>query len=509
MSESRAQAVALAVPGPAVAVQELVWPLLVALATAAAIVPLWAGELLPYQDAPQHLAAVRVLADYHTQGLAFDRWFELDLDRLEYLGFYLPAAGLAKLVGPVAAVKLMLSLIAIATSAAFWMFLGAFGRDRRLGVLAPAVFHTTPLYLGFFNFVESIPVALVVVALTERELRSPSLRRAAVLAVAAAGLLWLHPSALAFALACAVVLALTSGLPRRTVARGFAPILPAAILFAAWAIQAVAVRDGPDAAGHSPPTWLGPRLQVLELLRFGNVLASLVDEAFVLALVALFVAIVAIRPRPRIERGWRLALLATLTLAAYMVAPFGMGYMGYIHTRALPFLALLAIASPSIAPGRKTGILIAAAVGLQIVYQAHLARTYRAFEREAQVTELHQVLAAAEPGKRLIAVLYQTDSRVVQFQAYLHFAAYYEVLRGGRARYNFSETPWDPVRFRKGTERVPLPRGWEVRPLELDLARAVSDEDYVLTRQPAPDPPGFELVTREGLWSLYAPAARR
>jgi hypothetical protein len=183
--------------------------------------------------------------------------------------------------------------------------------------------------------------------------------------------------------------------------------------------------------------------------------------------------------------------------------------MGYIHTRALPFLVLLAIASPSIAPGRKTGTILAAVVALQIGYQAHLAASYRAFDREAQATELHQVLSAAEPGKRLIALPDLVQSRVVQFQPYLHFGAYYEVLRGGRARYNFAETPWTPVRFRQGTEPVSLGRSWEVKPLELDLARAVSDEDYLLVRKPVPAPQGFELVTRAGMWSLYAPAARR
>jgi len=170
MDSKQPQAIALALPRPAALSQELVWPLLVALATAAAIVPLWVSELLPYQDAPQHVAAVRVLADYHTPGLRFDHWFQIDLGRLQYLGFYLPAAALAKVTGADAAVRLMLSLIAVATSAAFWMFLGAFGRDRRLAVFAPAVFHTTSLYMGFFNFVESIPLALVVVALVEREL---------------------------------------------------------------------------------------------------------------------------------------------------------------------------------------------------------------------------------------------------------------------------------------------------------------------------------------------------
>jgi hypothetical protein len=267
MSERKAEALAVALPRTWIGAQELVWPLLVCVATAAAIAPFWASELLPYQDAPQHVAAVRVLADYHTPGLAFDRWFELDLGRLQYLGFYLPAAAIARITGADAAVRILLSLIAIATSAAFWMFLGTFGRDRRLTVFAPAVFHTAPLYLGFFNFVESIPLALALVALTERQLRDPGLRRGILLAVGAAALLWLHPSALAFALASACVLALTSGQPPKRMVAALAPSLPALLLFAAWAVQALASRDGPGMPAHPPPRWLGPKMQILELLR--------------------------------------------------------------------------------------------------------------------------------------------------------------------------------------------------------------------------------------------------
>ena len=449
--ERKAEAIAVALPRPAVAAQELLWPALLALATAAAI---------------------------------------------------------ARITGADAAVRILLSLIAVATSAAFWMFLGAFGRDRRLSVFAPAVFHGVPLYLGFFNFVESIPLALALVALTERELREPTLRRAALIAFAAAVLLWLHPSALAFTLAAVCVLALTSGQPRRRMARALSPCLPALLLLAAWALQALASRDGPGMPARAPARWLGVKEQILELLRYGNVLAGHGDELYVLALAALFAAAVAIRPRPRIERGWRIPLLAALTLAAYMLSPYDMGYMGYIHTRAIPFFLLLAVASPAIAPGRKTGVVLAAVVALQVVYQAHVAAAYRAFDREAQVTELQQVLRAADPGKRLIAIIDWGQSRVVQFQAFLHFAAYYEVLRGGRSRYNFAETPWTPVRFRKETEPVALPRSWEVRPLELDLPRAVSDEDYVLVRTPGPEPKGFRVIAQAGRWSLYAPDAR-
>jgi hypothetical protein len=507
MEGSRAEAIALSVARPALAAQELVWPLLVALSTVAAIAPLWTSELLPYQDAPEHIAAVRVLADFHTAGPAFDKWFEIDLRRLQYLGFYLPAAAIAKITGADAAVRIMLTLIAVATSAAFWMFLGSFERDRRLAVFAPVVFHTVPLYLGFFNFIESIPLALALVALTERELRGASLRRAAWIAAGGAALLWFHPSGLAFALAAAFVLAVTSGESWRKKARALTPWLPAILLLGLWAVHALAARDGPGA--RTLPRWLGPKDQILGLLRYGNVLAAHGDEIFVIAIGALFVATIAVGPKPRLDRRWRLPLLAVLSLVAYLAAPYDMGHMGYIPLRALPFLALLVIASPSIAPGPATSAILAVVVALQIAFQTSVAATYRAFDREAQVTELRQVLHAAEPGKRLIAIVFSTESHLFQYQSFLHFGSYYELLRGGRARYNFAEAPWTPIRFRQGSEPVALPRSWELRPHELDIARAISDEDYVLVRTPGPELRGFVMVAHAGRWALYAPAARR
>ena len=64
------------------------------------------------------------------------------------------------------------------------------------------------------------------------------------------------------------------------------------------------------------------------------------------------------------------------------------------------------------------------------------------------------------------------------------------------------------MRFRTGTEPIALPRSWEVKPLELDLTRAVSDEDYVLVRKPGPQPKGFRAAAHAGRWWLYAPEAR-
>ena len=481
----------------------LVWPALALVAGIAAVAPLWSSTLLPFQDAPEHVAAIRVLADFHTAGFGFERWFQIDLARLQYLAFYLPAAFLSHWVGPQAACRLVLSLIALALPLSVWMLLGAFGRDRRLAVLAPVVFHSQTTYLGFFNFVESVPAAIAVVALFERELRSPKWTRAVVLAVLSSVLLWLHPSAVAFALGAAGVLALTSGQSRRRIGRAAVPLLPSVGLFVMWAAQALAHRDGPGVSAHSAPEWLGWKLQTLDLLRFGNVLAGHADELFWAALVGLWLMAVWVPGRPRPPRAWRLPLLAGLAFVGYFALPYQVGFMGYIHLRALPFLVLLALAAPCLAPGRRTSVLLAAAVLLQVGYAVVLSRVYRAFDDEAQVTQLETVLHAAAPGARLVGLIWNQESKLVQFKSYLHFAQYYEVERGGRARVNFADAPWTPVRYRPGTEPPALPFGWEEAPGRFDPARDGAEADYLLVRGgPAPTGP-FVLESAAGSWALY------
>ena len=488
---------------PVGGVRRLAWPAAVALVAVAAAVPLWSSTFLPFQDAPQHVAAVRVLADYGDATFGFQRWFEVDLRRSQYLGFYLPAAALAKLVGPQAACRIVLTLIVFALPAACWLLLRSFGRDTRLSVFAPAAFHTVPLYMGFFNFVISVPAAIAAVALVECELRAPSRGRAVLLAVGATALFWLHPSAVAFLLGAAAVLAVTSARPWRRMARAMMPLLPAAVLLGGWAAVAHVAR--PDADG-SRPFWQPFGDQLLDIGRFGNVLVGHSDELFALAMISLWFAAAILRgPRALPERWWRLPVVGALILAAYLVTPVGVGYAWYIHTRALPFLGFIALASTVLARRRLTAGLLAAAAALQIGYAARLVAVYRAFDAEADRASFQQVLRAAEPGRRLVSLMFERRSRWFQFDPYMHFGMYYEVERGGRARYNFAEVPWTPIRFRSDAPPVSEPPDWFFRPERFDSRRHASDADYVLTRGGTGDPGApFVLLERAGPWSLYA-----
>lgn len=489
----------------------LVWPALISLAALAAAAPLWVSSFLPFQDAPEHLAAVRVIADYSKPAPGFRDFFVLDLRRLEYLGFYLPAAALARLVGSADACRILLTLVALALPAAAVLLLRSFKRDFRLAVFAPALFHTVPLYLGFFNFTASVPATIAAVALTERELHAPTRTRGLLLGLLSACLLWLHPSGLGLALGAAGLLAISSGERWRKIGRGLLPLLPAALLLAIWALKDLLAR--PQARSGTGLTWDPLSLRLLDMLRFGNVLAGHADEVFAAALLVLFLG-AALTPRvrsreamPSLEvprlRAFRLPLLAVATVALYLALPSAIGNAGFINLRALPFLAMLVLCTPLLARRRAVSALLAAAVALQLGYSILLSSEYRAFDREAGAQQLESVLARAQPGKRLLAIIYQQDSKVFQFASYLHFGLYYEIERGGRARFNFAEFPWTPVRFRPGTA-LPLPRSLENHPERFRASRDAIDEDYLLLREPGP-PPGapFSLLVREGRWALY------
>lgn len=494
------------------------WAALVALATAASVAPLWSSELLPFQDAPQHVAAVRVLADWGRAGLQFPHWFQLDLSRSQYLGFYLPAALLAKAVGPQAACRLVLTLIGLALPAAAWMLLGTFGRDRRLAIFAPALFHSSVLYIGLFNFVASVPATIAAVALVERELRAPRPSRALLLAAAGLGLLYLHPTGVALAAGGAAFLAVTSGQPPRRMARALAPLAPAIAVLAFWASRA-APPQPEGAAQSSAPRWQPLIDQLRDAGRLGNVLVGRADEIFVGAVVAIFAALLALRalrpapePAAGIEPGWRrfrLALLALGTLGAYLCSPIGAGHFWLIHLRFLPFLALVALAAPPLprlATSRRAAALLAAVAGLQAAYAFVLASAYRRFDAEAQPAALRRVLDEAAPGKRLLALIYDQESSVVHFNPYMHFGLYYELERGGRARFNFGELPWMPVRFRPQPGAVPLPANYEWAPEKVPLRAAAADADYVLVRRETWMPAGrFRLRSQAGPWAVYEP----
>jgi hypothetical protein len=316
-------------------------------------------------------------------------------------------------------------------------------------------------------------------------------------------------------------LAYTADEPRRRKLLALLPLVPAAIWLVIWT-RAPTTRPMGSVATAVPtgPGWQPPLQQIRDLLRFGNVIHGRSDEVFV-ALVFLIWVLLWLAPGTRIlpHRRYRLPLLAVGLFCAYMVAPVQIGYVAYIHLRAMPFLIAFGLFSITIAKTRRTSALLGALVVLQAAYAARLAVAYRQFDREAEATKFEEVLSVAEPGRRVVSLMLNRKSRIVLFEPYLHFGLYYQIERGGRVRFNFGELPWMPVRLRGDRPPQAMPLHWEFFPGFFDWRRARVDADYVLVRAPDPlgdsaeDPEpgpefaaGWELVKRAGRWSMFRPA---
>ena len=115
-------------------------------------------------------------------------------------------------------------------------------------------------------------------------------------------------------------------------------------------------------------------------------------------------------------------------------------------------------------------------------------------------------------GARLLTVIFDSGSAVVEGPAYLHFGQYHVLRGGGVAVYSFAEAPQSPIRFRPRQEGgpPPTPQRSEWKPHEFRFGGDNRYYDLFLVRG---EPPGFarrvgfgsdvRLLKRVGKWTLY------
>ena len=128
----------------------------------AALFPLFYVRYPPIQDLPQHLAAMRVLHDFHDPALGFARYFELDLLRTQYLA-YLPGRATCSRTSPASSSR------ASCWSPRRWSrtpyaarsLLHALGKDGRLALLLFPLAYNAHLILGLLQLPRGDPARAV------------------------------------------------------------------------------------------------------------------------------------------------------------------------------------------------------------------------------------------------------------------------------------------------------------------------------------------------------------
>ncbi len=171
--------------GPSSANQrfDLTWSALLVLLTLLGIAPIWVTDLLPLLDAASHQHLIRLIHEYGSNPL-FQAHYEPVNAIVPYLTYYKAVDWLMFLVDVETANRVVLSLCLAALPMAAASLLRALGHNRWLVLGVFPWMLNSDFFMGFFNYLMSIPLFLWLLAAHIRLLRRPGWRQA----VAVAGL---------------------------------------------------------------------------------------------------------------------------------------------------------------------------------------------------------------------------------------------------------------------------------------------------------------------------------
>ncbi len=501
-----------------------------AVATLGCLWPLWAVDMLPIVDLPQHLATVRILRDLHTPGWGMDAYYQLDLARTQYLGWYALAVLLSHVMAIETAAKVLLSAYVFALPLAVFVYLRAHRRDPTWAIFAVPLALNDSLWMGFCNYVTAIPVLFLWLAATQAALDAPSRRRWVLLAFLPIAVYFLHAQALLHGvlLVFLTVLVHPNGLRTRIGLRTLAHVVPALLLFAGWALGStiLASQSGWAAtrAGHNEPSsallyWPWP-------VRFSRLPDSLTDlyhdhmdqqifaGLLLLAVGGVLYGVLDERgrslPAPAIQRRFAAPeWAALLTLVLYFAAPTRYKWIYAINARVVPILAVLLVAMCARVWVPRRGMLLIPGVVLAVALGLLHADRFALFNLEAKPARA--LLQTLPQGQRGVGILFNPTSVVTSNAPFLHFAQYGVVDRGGMADFSFANYPQSPVVF---TPPGPpnLPVRFEKHPERFTMRDHGWWYDWYLVRDYGPEvrmplfldgPDQVDGGERRGLWQLF------
>jgi hypothetical protein len=393
------------------------------------------------------------------------------------------------------AVRVHLTLYAVALPIAAGELCAAWGRPRRLGLLAAPLALNTNLYLGFVAYTTAAVLLLLALALVLRQRVSPTAGRAAGLALLAVVLFFTHVQVFAFLLLAAALLGWRC-------VRAWLPLALAALtLLVPWVYLSTTTRPGteryfPD-LNRPDARFVAPRSLLTDLPQaVAGAFQDASDRWLLLAWV-LTLGAAAWDTRRRAEAAPGSLALPGLALVCYLLLPSSIQGQWNVNHRFAWLLALLLVAVPRAAPRW----LAPAAAALSVVAGANAAWHHLRFDREMGAFD--KALAAIPRAQRVMGLIFDQRGSVIETWPYLHFAQYAMVRRGGLASHSFAQNAPLPVRQKV---RLAGPSVW--RPDQFRFETHGDAFDYLLLRGRALRTAAVatgrvELLYDDGTWRVY------
>ncbi len=487
----------------------------------ATVAPLFAVDLLPFTDLPEHLAVMASLRHWFDPLWRVQEHYVLALGQSQYLLYHLLGAVLSAVTGSAESANLvLLAAVGIAFPFSLRSLLRATGRDERLALFGCPLFWNRALVCGFLPYVASVPVLLFIIAYAVREAEAPRTSRAVVLTLSAMSLFYLHASAFILLTVIAPATALTSLIAgsgkepsetsllevARRLPRRLLWLAPSVVCAAAWTVVGKVTLRGESLADDGEIGRMNALRSVHAFTLWAHdVWWSHIDEWCAVAYWGLFLVLLLGRLRAgKSDRTVRLMDPAyvpfLVTAAMYFALPFRIGAGVMLNVRLAPILAMFAVLGlPAVRLAWDRWVLgCVAAVSLVVAFDA--AYEMRAIVRE-DVAGIDDLLARTTMGKRLVLLSFKLNSSRSHFPPWVHVGAYHRARKGGVASFSFTELRHWPIHYAPGAAPpVKSEAFWDFQPCLYRNAEDGAYYDYVLVRgeidpfRDAPPGPAFKSI---------------
>jgi hypothetical protein len=493
------------------------WRGLLAAVAIASAAPLLVVRYLPFTDLPEHVAAIATTARLLPGGGGSPDYV-LALGQSQYLVYDLVGAVFTRLLVGDAnlANRLCLAIVAVAWPYAMRSLLRALDRDERVALLAPAVFWSRALTIGFLPFVASMPLAVYALAVLVRHLKKPTRKRGVWMAIVALVLFYTHVSSFVVFTFAGAVMTLVRVVPKRdfkTAGALLLPMIPSLVAALAW-WHAGSLARNPGEREHVGRLPGHVAVDAVPIWAF-DIWRSHVDELWsaVWWIAFSLIAIAGLRRRSdaaSLKEGAFALVPLVCALVVYVVTPFHVGAAGYLDVRLAPMLALFVLPLLRPVPSRLTNAaLVLATIGAAggtITAVREMTRV----EHE-MLGDFDGLLAKMKPHTRLAMLNFEQRSPRVYFWPYVFAGAYHRQKEGTITSYSFNDgvEHW-PIHYAPDAHRPPSHPGfWVYAPCVYEFRRDGLYFDYLLVQGPRSpfdnDHPGpeFREIGRSGGFILY------
>ncbi len=419
------------------------------------LLAIWYPRFPAMQDYPQHLFMAYVLSDPNSSLLNWAEYYMSEYLFGPYSLFFLIVGPLAKVIPIESAGKVFISLTLCLVAAL--AFAWNFSRDKEfpawsLLMLFP-LFFTQVYYMGFTNFLISIPILFLLLLLHERAVTAPVNARIAIGYLIFSGLLFLsHPySVLVYiVLSCAI-----SGWCRKNKEYFYVSLIGPSVMLIIFALWYVSTFNDLSVSQQGDVffSWLSPsRLLEYLLLPFvGMRLTGGVNYVVLilwLSVAGLFLKAGYASKVAVIYRSPASVMLLS-TLLGYFFLPFFLGDYSYFNLRMsliCYFLMALLLANVKFRQRARAALVSLLSMIMLLVINTQITLS-------AETEKLLPLLKVMKKNAAVAAIYSHASSEVIdkvyfdQFHAHDHF--YYHVLVGGGVAASLFPSNFNPVNLKQ------------------------------------------------------------